>query len=483
MRIPPVLILLACSDPSGKGEELPTNPTDPSEPPVTTDPGPVTSTTPPFGTSCAIEPGVDLDPDPAVVEIELHAAAFAWDPGTGVPVGDGLAFTGQVPGPLIVVDQGQTLRAVFVNDTEMENTMHWHGLRIPEDQDGVSQMANAVQPGETFLYEFQVPDPGLYWYHPHMDTDMVLERGLYGAIWVRGADEPALDCLVPVVVDDLLVGANGTVASAGMGGMAMERLGDTVLANGTTDLVTALPSGASTVFAVVNVANARYFELKLEDHALSVVGTDGGWLPVGEPVSSILLGPGERYLLHVVAGAPGDYTWTTEVVPLHEGGGMGATDPLGSGPVDVWTVRVTEDPVTTTPLVLPASDPLPAPDAPFAHRWILDEGGMMGGMSFTIDGEEWPDVPWVSVAAYTPSKLEVRNDSDMRHPFHLHGQRFAITSGLSGPAALGWKDTFDVEPGATVSFVTEADNPGDWIYHCHILEHAEGGMAGMFRVE
>jgi FtsP/CotA-like multicopper oxidase with cupredoxin domain len=142
----------------------------------------------------------DRDPDPDVVEVQLRAAPFAWDPGTGQAVTDGLAFEGQVPGPTIVVQRGQRLRVHFLDDTEMENTLHWHGMRVPEAQDGVSQMDDPVQPGEEHVYEFEVPDAGLCWYHPHMDTDHALERGLYGTIWVQDPTEPEVDCLSVVVL-------------------------------------------------------------------------------------------------------------------------------------------------------------------------------------------------------------------------------------------------------------------------------------------
>ncbi len=445
------------------------------------------------GAACGLVGAPDLDPDPGVVEVQLRAAPFAWNPGTGDPVSDGLAFEEQVPGPLIVVDRGRRLRVRLVNDTDLDTTMHWHGMRVPEDQDGIDQMSRPIRPGETFTYEFEARDAGLYWYHPHMDTDSVLERGLYGPLWVRDPVEPAVECLSVVTVDDLLVGGDGSVASAstgmgdmgmgGMDGMSMERLGDTLLANGRTGARTVVPPGASVLFAIVNAANARYFDLRLEGHELEVVGTDGGWLGEPHPVDSVRVAPGERWLIHTLAGDPGEYGFTTSVVDLHEGGDGGMADPLGSGQHTVWTLVVEGDEVTPTPLVLPTPEELPSSGS-LAHTWVLDDadmGGMGGmGMAFTIDGETWPDVPLVTTASGLPVQFDVRNQSSMRHPFHLHGQRFAVLG--SGADTLGWKDTFDVPAGETRSFVTLADNPGDWLYHCHILEHAEDGMAGVLEV-
>ena len=97
----------------------------------------------------------DLDPDPDVVEVAIDAAPFAWDPGTGTPIGGGLAFNGSVPGPLIDVIRGQTLRVRFTNHTDAPLTLHWHGLRVPDAMDGVLQMEDPVQPGSAAKWSAQ----------------------------------------------------------------------------------------------------------------------------------------------------------------------------------------------------------------------------------------------------------------------------------------------------------------------------------------
>lgn len=108
----------------------------------------------------------------------------------------------------------QTLRSDFTNDTDTDLTLHWHGLRVTPEMDGVMQMMDPVPPGGSFTYELKLQDTEYYWYHPHMDTADTLERGLYGAIIVRAADEGRADCELPLVLDDILLDedmAAGTV--------------------------------------------------------------------------------------------------------------------------------------------------------------------------------------------------------------------------------------------------------------------------------
>ena len=132
----------------------------------------------------------------------------------------------------------------------------------------------------------------------------------------------------------------------------------------------------------------------------------------------------------------------------------------------------------------------PTPDVPsgagatetLGHTWELDEE-MDEGTVF-IDGESWPDVPMVTVTANTDTTFVIDNKSEMHHPFHIHGNRFQIVAidGAPPEHVQGWKDTWSVSPMSTVTVVSALDNPGEWMYHCHILEHAEKGMAGLMTV-
>jgi FtsP/CotA-like multicopper oxidase with cupredoxin domain len=127
-----------------------------------------------------------------LVSVELDAREIEWEFARGRSV-RGFGFTGGVPGPLIEANVGDTIRARLTNNLGQPTTIHWHGLRVPSDMDGTEAVQPPVGPGGTFQYQFVVPDAGTFWYHSHVNETEQLERGLYGALIVRGPDDPALD--------------------------------------------------------------------------------------------------------------------------------------------------------------------------------------------------------------------------------------------------------------------------------------------------
>lgn len=441
--------------------------------------------------ACGYAAAEDLDPAQDVVEANLVASATAWDPGTGVPLEDGLAFNGSVPGPLLEAKRGDTLRVNFTNDTELPLTIHWHGLRVSPEMDGIMQMMDPVQPGETFTYELKLQDAGYYWYHPHMSGDTVLERGLYGGIVVREADEGRADCELPVVLDDVLLDEDTLQIAPPDTDMMqlMGRLGNVLMANGKSGRRISVTQGETVLLRLVNAANARFWDLSLEGHTMTVVATDGGFVADPWVADHLLVAPGERYVVAVEAtGDPGqEYRLMNARFSLHDAdhSDMMEYDPMGEEPNPVLSLVYGEGATAGRPWVQPTPD-VPAWTAEtetFGHQWLLEED-MMGG-SVTLDGATWPDVPMVTVMGGVDTTFEVRNDSEMHHPFHLHGNRFQMLAIDGEPVATppAWKDTWDVPPMSTVTFVGALDNPGEWMVHCHILEHAEDGMAGLMTVE
>ncbi|MSP54653.1 MAG: multicopper oxidase family protein [Myxococcales bacterium] len=434
---------------------------------------------------CGYTPATDLDPAAGIVEVNLAAAAFEWDPGTGVALTEGVAYDDSVPGPLIEANAGDTVVVHFTNNLNEPTTVHWHGIRLESAMDGGMQMMDPILPGETFDYTFTVPDAGFYWYHPHLEGAKLIERGLYGRMIVHAPDEIAADCDLPIALDDILLDEGSwQVAPVDTDMMKlMGRLGNMLLANGKAGRRVALTAGETVLLRLVNPSNARYWDVYVEGQQLQVVATDGGWLPEPYATDSLVIAPGERYTVAFTAtGDPeSEVRLMNKRFQLHEqDGDMIEVDPLGDGDNPVLTFVLGEGTVVGTPWTQPAVDPMPytGPTETFGHHWILAED-MMGG-TVTIDGAAWPDVPLVTVEANLETTFDVENTSEMHHPFHIHGNNFQIVqiNGVAPTTPQGWKDTWDVPPRSTVTVVSDLWNAGDWMYHCHILEHAEGGMMG-----
>ena len=163
--------------------------------------------------TCGYTAMADLDPAEGSVEVDLTASALAWDPGTGVPLDGGMAFNGSVPGPVLEAAVGDRVTVHFLNDTMMDMSIHWHGLRVTPEMDGIMQMmGDPVGPGERFDYVYTVIDGGFYWFHTHMDTATTIEAGLYAPIILRAPGEIAPDCDMPVVLDDVLLDSGLQIA-------------------------------------------------------------------------------------------------------------------------------------------------------------------------------------------------------------------------------------------------------------------------------
>src|SRR5213596_583648 len=170
--------------------------------------------------------------DVRTVTVELDARELEWEFARGQAI-RGFAYNGQVPGPLIEANVGDTIEVRLTNSLPQATTIHWHGIRVPAEMDGTEAVQPPVEPGETFEYQFVVPDAGTFWYHSHVNETEQLERGLYGALIVRGAREPAVDRERVLHLDDLKLGPDGDVAPFGDPHELHEgREGDVLLING-----------------------------------------------------------------------------------------------------------------------------------------------------------------------------------------------------------------------------------------------------------
>jgi FtsP/CotA-like multicopper oxidase with cupredoxin domain len=393
-------------------------------------------------------------------------------------------YNGAFPGPTLRFKQGERLRARLVNRLPQDTTIHWHGIRLPNAMDGVPHLTQPpVPPGGEFLYEFELPDAGTFWYHPHASSAEQVGRGLFGALIVEERTPPAVDRDLVWVLSDLRLDREAQVApefNAPFDASHAGRLGNTALLNGRVPESFALDAGERIRLRLVNAASARIFRLHFEGHSPQAIALDGH--PVAPHLVSggLRLGPGMRAdLLLEASGEPGrryvvsDDFFSRRAYRLLE---LGYTDRRA--------------PARMLPAPQLPPNPLAAPDLARAERLqlVLDGGAMrprqpqglwsINGRS-PRGGSHDRHQPMLRLKRGRSYVFEVRNDTAWHHPFHLHGVAFRALSEPHQP----WRDTSLVDPGARAEFAFVADNPGDWMIHCHILEHQEAGMMGVMRIE
>lgn len=432
----------------------------------------------PFATALAEDRALE----PGIVEVHLVAreADVALVP--GAPATRLWTYNGVLPGPRIEARVGDTVRVVLENALPEPTTIHWHGLRVPAEMDGVVAMQRPLPPGGRFTYEFVVPDAGTFWYHPHLRSDEQVERGLYGALVVRGAEEPAVTSEAVVVLDDVLVDDQGRLAPFEDDQVMVGRQGNLVIANGRAHPIAEVAPGGAHRFRFINASNARYFDLALPGARLVQIGTDGGLLESPHPIDRLLLVPGERadVLAFIPPGATDSLTWETR--PYDRGHGTG-----GGPTAAIFDLRLTGPSAAAVALPDRLATVVPLPEPTTLRTLVLEEsqgGGHSGHASFddsppvfSINGKVFPEGEALSGVLGDVEQWTVENATPMDHPFHLHGFRFQ----LEGERA--WRDTINVRAGTSaVVRVRLEDHPGTWMFHCHILEHAEHGMMGHIEV-
>jgi FtsP/CotA-like multicopper oxidase with cupredoxin domain len=222
-----------------------------------------------------------------------------------------LAYNGSIPGPNVKVQQGSEIIVHVTNDGDLDTTVHWHGLRLENKYDGVPHATQAPIPvGGDFSYRVQFPDPGLYWYHPHIREDYALELGLYGNILVVPA-EPGywgpVDRDVILTLDDILL-ENGKVAPFSRTETtyaAMGRYGNVFLVGGEPDLHLTSRAGEVVRLWLTNTASTRVFNVRLPGARMKLVGGDSGRVEHEEFIDQVLLGPSERAVVDVLIEHPG----------------------------------------------------------------------------------------------------------------------------------------------------------------------------------
>lgn len=435
-------------------------------------------TYPPLLTPSLLE---DTNPDPQIVEVTLVAQAEKRTPVEGGPEVEMFLYNGTFPGPTLKARRGDRVIVHFENKLPEKTTVHWHGLRISDQMDGSPRIQKPVEPGESFTYDFVVPDAGTYWYHPHVRANEQVEKGLYGMIVIDESEPVGVTRERTLNLDDIYLGKDGWPAWLASHPEVMHgRNGNVLLLNGKTlPLSGEMKKGDVERWRLVNTANARTMHFDVEGPAfVRILGTDGGLLPLPYDISGkiIDLPVGQRYDLEVVAYAAGKVTLRSHV-PVQKGGGVVLQ------PFSAFEVTVADDPSVTEFYAAEVGkvEPLPDRQPNLSKTMIFDavqDASMPGGVAWRINGKSMWMEPIFTFAEGATVDLLLDNQLGPEHPFHLHGQFFTILErdGKAVTDEPGLKDTVLVPGLAKVKIRAYFDNPGQWMAHCHILEHAELGF-------
>lgn len=456
-------------------------------------------------------------PDARVHDVTISAGSASLDTGSGVAAT--WAYDGVVPGPEIRLTKGDVLRARLTNNLPDPTSIHWHGLAIRNDMDGVPGLTQeAVQPGQSFTYQFAVPDSGTFWFHPH--SGLQADRGLYAPLIIDDPAEPgSYDRELVIVLDDWTDGigespdailrgltevdamhhsgdtsaeiehgdvgnpnatsTEGSMQSAGtspeLGGDAGDVTYPLFLLNGRAPanpaILEARP-GERLRLRFINAGADTAFRVALGGHQLTVTHTDG--FPV-EPVTvdTILIGMAERYDIAVTVPDSGVFP----LVALAEGKGgqalallrtgAGDTPPAGARPVELDGRLLTLADLAATRAVSLSPK---TPDR--THRVVLTNDS--DAYRWRINGKTFDDRSPLELSEGERVRLVFDNRTTMFHPMHLHGHTFQVQDPLGTPGPR--KDTVIVRPKEKVAIDFVGDNPGEWLLHCHTLYHQEVGM-------
>ncbi len=405
-------------------------------------------------------------------------------------------YDGNVPGPAIRVKQGERITREFLNELPQGSSVHWHGIRIDNKMDGVVGLTqDAVPTGDTFLYNFVAPDAGTYWYHPHNRTWEQMARGLYGPIIVEEATPPEIDRDEVFLIDDWRLTREGEIEESF--GPSMDwshggRSGNWVTINGRAPTDHRVQHNERLRLRLVNVSNARIYSLALTGLEGWIIALDGQPLEAPVQMEHLVLAPAQRADL---------------ILDVTAAGGEDGALTMQNGD-DVYTLARFRVAGTVRPVRMAMPDALAPNPVPALGNLetaksvdLHMEGGAMGRMQGAmLDGQMktmqelvendlfWafngtagmPKEPLLTAKLGETVRIKIINDTSFPHAMHLHGFHFRTIAKDNSQGPL--RDTILVERGEVTEIAFVADNLGDWLLHCHMLEHTAAGMLTWLKV-
>ncbi|GAB7052359.1 multicopper oxidase family protein [Catenuloplanes indicus] len=369
---------------------------------------------------------------------------------------EGLTFNGTAPGPELRVAKGQLVEVTLINTDVAEGvTLHWHGVDVPNAEDGVPGVTqDAVMPGGRHVYRFVATREGSYWYHTHRDGSENVQKGLFGALIV--ADAPAADRFERTVFTHVWPGDGESAA----------------LDRDDRPAHQAVPAGREVLLRLMNSSREPQ-AVRVSGVPFTVVAHDGnpieGATPL-EPGTALPLAAGGRYDVA--------FTMPDGAVTAGTGAASLTLDPAGTAAPVAAGGGQTFDRLSYGSGAAPAAT---THQRTFDLR--LDDGfgfsqGTFGWVSSSINGRLYPAVPTLEVARGDRVKVRIASRSIVDHPFHLHGHRVRVLSRNGAPVTGSpwWTDTLNVGSGELYEVEFAATNPGIWMDHCHNFEHGANGM-------
>ena len=455
-----------------------------------------------------------------------------------------LGYNGSIPGPTFRVPEGSEITINLKNEGDIATTLHAHGVRMDNPFDGVPGVTQKeIGVGASFSYKLKFSDPGVFWYHPHVRTDYSLESGLYANIIVTPKDSAywsPVNHEVPLMLDDIALDDKGMLPfdAKVADHTLMGRFGNVMLVNGETDYKLEAKQGEVVRLYLTNAANTRLFNFALPGAKMKLVGADVGKYERESFVDQVMVAPGERRVVDVFFEKSGEYVMKHQTPDKEYAMGKVSVSSEPASPSygnefsvartngvvvseleDLMNTYLSKTPDKSLNLSLDMTAEMRKGMPMGMHS--MGGGGMAMsdkdmGMGDDGDALEWEDtmagmntqsnsnmMKWKLVDKTSGKvnmdikdwnfqvgdkvKIRIFNDLQsmhpMQHPIHFHGQRLMVlsTNGVRNDNTV-WVDTTLVAKGDTVDILLDASNPGTWVAHCHILEHAESGMMFSYTV-
>ncbi|MDX8537921.1 multicopper oxidase family protein [Mesorhizobium abyssinicae] len=394
--------------------------------------------------------------------------------------------------PVLRMKKGEPFAARLINGIDDPTTIHWHGIRVPNKMDGVPFLVQPyVYTGDHFDYQFTPPDAGTFWYHPHCNTLEQMGHGLTGVIVVENPNDPQFDAEIVINLRDWRLGDDGQfidqfrprdAARAGTYGTVRT-------ANWLDQPQFDAPAGGLVRLRAAITDVTRVYAFRVEGAEAAVIALDGNPVPQRFAPDALQLGPGQRLDLAIR-------------MPDDEGAMVSLRDVRGTKPKIVATLRAVgkslkRDVRDLAPL---EANPVAEVDAASAQHISLalsataenvPADGICGSLGYSfwaINKVPWPGdtpdptAPLAELKLGRSYVIDMENLTPQSHPIHLHGMSFKVRSSSTRPVQPLVSDTYLIQPDEKVQLGFVADNPGDWLLHCHVIEHQKSGMTSYIRV-